>query len=81
LIDGSAPSQEPNASLRDDPAVRLLSKRQLLDRVPLSFPSIWQMMRRGEFPAARTIGSRPFWLESEINEWVSSRPVRTYKPP
>ena len=47
---GSAPAREPHASLRDDPAVRLLSKRQLLDRVPLSFVSIWKLMRAGQFP-------------------------------
>jgi predicted DNA-binding transcriptional regulator AlpA len=59
---------------------RLLTKAQVLAIVPLSFPTVWKMMRAGTFPAARTIGSRPMWLESEISEWLRSQPMRPYKP-
>jgi predicted DNA-binding transcriptional regulator AlpA len=66
---------------RDEPTLpRLLIKKQVLAIVPLSFPTVWKLMRQGEFPAARVIGSRPYWPEDEIRQWVASLPVRKYKP-
>lgn len=58
---------------------RLLNKKQVLALVPVTFPTLWAWMRRGEFPAARTVGDRPVWLESEVAEWLNSRPLRPYK--
>jgi len=65
----------------DDPAPskphRLLSKKQVLDRVPLSFGSIWKMMRAGTFPQSRSISeNKTVWLESEIDAWILSAPLR-----
>jgi predicted DNA-binding transcriptional regulator AlpA len=61
---------------------RLLSKLEVLDRVALSFPTIWKLMREGKFPAARELGKsgKSFWLESEIEAWIAALPVREYKP-
>jgi predicted DNA-binding transcriptional regulator AlpA len=59
--------------------VRLLSKPEVCDRVGRTFPTIWQWMREGRFPRARDLGGRPAWLESEVNEWIASLPVRKLK--
>ncbi len=59
--------------------VRILFKPEVLERTNLSFPTIWSMMRRGEFPAARTVGGRPAWIEAEIDDWISNLPIRRYK--
>ena len=72
------------ASRDEQTLPRLLNKKQVLEIVPLSFPTLWKLMRLNQFPLPRTVGStvgsRPYWLASEISEWVSSRPQRSYKP-
>jgi prophage regulatory protein len=55
---------------------RLLNKKQVLDRVGVSFPTIWKWMRRGTFPRARTVGDlKSVWLESEVEAWMSALPL------
>jgi predicted DNA-binding transcriptional regulator AlpA len=61
------------------PGTRLIDRHALLRKVPLTFPTIWSAMRRGEFPRGRRIGARTFWIEGEIDAWISTRPVRAYK--
>jgi len=61
------------------PPVRLLSARQVLDRVPLSYPTIWKMMREGKFPRARKISNRSFWIESEIDAYINGLLLRRLK--
>jgi predicted DNA-binding transcriptional regulator AlpA len=59
--------------------VRLLSKAQVLDRVPVTFPTLWAWMRAGKFPRARIIGSKSCWVESEVEAWIAARPLRRLK--
>jgi predicted DNA-binding transcriptional regulator AlpA len=59
---------------------RLVSKPEVCDRVGKTYPTIWQWMREGKFPLARDCGGQPAWLESEIDDWINSRPKRQYKP-
>jgi predicted DNA-binding transcriptional regulator AlpA len=61
-----------------EPEVRLLSKSEVCDRVGATFPTIWQWMRDGKFPRARSLVGRPVWLESEIAAFCLSLPERTY---
>src|SRR4051812_2134675 len=61
-----------------DPA-RLIGKPEVLDRVGVSFVTIWTWMRQDAFPRGRVVGGKTYWLESEINEWILSRPVRRLK--
>ncbi len=70
------PHEDPNSQARP---VSLIFKRELLKRVPLSFPTIWKMMREGRFPRARIIGGKSAWLESEIDQFLTDLPVRPYK--
>ena len=58
---------------------RLISKRQLLERFPLSFPTIWKMMCQGRFPRARIIGGKSVWFEEEIDAFLDTLPPRRYK--
>ena len=58
---------------------RLLSKAEVLERVGRTFPTVWKWMRAEKFPRARDLGGRPAWLESEVNEWIASLPVRKLK--
>jgi predicted DNA-binding transcriptional regulator AlpA len=58
---------------------RLITKRELRRRVPLSFPTIWKMMRQNRFPPARIIGGKTVWLEDEIDALFDTLPLRRYK--
>ena len=63
--------------------LRLIFRPELKDKVGLSYPTIWKLMRRGEFPRSRRLGEGKFarvaWLESEIEEWIQSRPRQVLK--
>jgi len=66
----------PNPKL-EKPPPKLLTKVQVLDRVGVTFPTIWKWMREGRFPRSRVVGdSKSVWLESEINEWILALPER-----
>lgn len=52
---------------------RFLRIRQVLALVPVSRPTIYRMMERGEFPKALRIGSSSLWVESEINKWMNDK--------
>jgi predicted DNA-binding transcriptional regulator AlpA len=62
------------------PTRRFIDKRALLLKVPLSYPSIWKRMKRGEFPAPRYDGSKNFWAEDEIDAYLASLPKRGCYP-
>ncbi len=64
---------------RGPAAARLLSKRQVLGIVSLSYPTIWKMMRSGTFPRSRVVGGKSMWVTSEINDWIANLPKRTLK--
>jgi prophage regulatory protein len=58
---------------------RLLSKREVLEIVSVSYPTLWSMMRAGTFPRSRVVGGKSMWLSSEIEAWLAALPVRQLK--
>lgn len=52
---------------------RLLSKRQVKEVVGFSFAHIDRLENEKRFPARVRIGFRVFWVESEIQRWISDR--------
>lgn len=71
--DEPAPAAEP----------RLLTKQQVCELTGCSYPTLWTMMRRNEFPRARAIGSnansKNVWLSSEVEAWMRGLPLRRFK--
>jgi predicted DNA-binding transcriptional regulator AlpA len=59
--------------------VRLISKGEVLDRVGVTYPTIWAWMRGGKFPRSRDLGGKIGWIESEIDDWIANLPVRRLK--
>jgi prophage regulatory protein len=59
--------------------VRLISKPEVLDRVGVTFPTIWKWMREGKFPRSRVLGGKTAWIESEVEAWIAALPVRRLK--
>jgi len=66
------------------PLRTLINKRKLLQTIPLSYPAIWNRMRRGEFPMSVKLDddgrSRTFWYLDEVVEWINNRPRSKLKP-
>ena len=56
----------------------LLTRRQVEARCGLSTSSIYRLMREGLFPEPIRIGQRAVrWPQSEIDEWLATRPRAT----
>ena len=73
------PKSDPLVETGPKKGDRLLSKRDVLGRVPASYPRIWQMMVAGSFPRSVRVGARAAWYESEIDLWLASRQRTTLK--
>ena len=57
-------------------ADKILNQPQVTERTGASRTTLWRLERAGEFPRRRQIvGHRVGWLESEVTEWLRTRPV------
>jgi len=57
----------------------LLSKKQVLALVPVTFATIWAWQRKGLFPRAKMVGGKSCWLAHEVDAWIAALPNRPYK--
>jgi prophage regulatory protein len=56
------------------PAVRLIREKEILDRTGLSRTQRWRLEREGRFPARVQLSDRAFgWIESEVEAWIAQR--------
>jgi len=59
-----------------DSRPRLLRLRDVMHQTGLGRTAIYDSIRRGDFPPPRKLTRHASaWLESEIHEWIESRPV------
>ena len=59
---------------------RLLSRSEVLERVSVTYPTLWRWMQAGKFPRAKDLNGRLIgWLESDIEAWISALPVKQLK--
>jgi prophage regulatory protein len=67
-------------------ADRFIHRAELLNRVGVSYTTIWTWVAAKKFPAPHELVSgdpkraRLAWLESEIDAWFASRPKRLPNP-
>jgi predicted DNA-binding transcriptional regulator AlpA len=54
--------------------VWLLSKRDVLDIVGVSYPTLWAMMRANKFPRSRKVGGQSKWVSTEVAAWLAALP-------
>ena len=60
--------------------MRLLRVEEVEERTGMSRVTIWRKEKNGEFPERRKITDHMVgWLESEVDEWIESRPVANDK--
>ena len=53
---------------------RLVTMRELVERVPFSRVHIYRLIRDGKFPAPIKLGDRRVaFLENEVESWVAAR--------
>lgn len=62
----------------DSQTTRLIDKRTLLGLVPLSYSSVWDLMRQGHFPLSVRIGGRVYWRAHEVESWIAALPRSEY---
>jgi prophage regulatory protein len=63
------------------PTLKFLTKKQVLEKIPVTAPTLWTWVRQGKFPKPRSFGvNRVFWIEEDVDQWIRSQPVRVYKP-
>jgi predicted DNA-binding transcriptional regulator AlpA len=78
----AADAENATAPTAAKPA-RFISKKEMLARVGVSYPTLWVWMQRppgqGAFPRSRELGGKVYWLEAEIEAWILSRPIRRLK--
>ncbi|SDJ15162.1 helix-turn-helix transcriptional regulator [Lutimaribacter saemankumensis] len=67
----------PNARAGEPKQESLLRRHMVEARTGLSRSTIYDWMKRGEFPKPVKLGARLVaWRESEINAWLESREPR-----
>jgi prophage regulatory protein len=55
---------------------RYVRAPELTRKTGLSLSTIWRLERDKQFPRRRALGPNSVgWLESEISNWLSSRPI------
>lgn len=54
---------------------RLLPMREVCRRTSYSRPSVYRLVKIGKFPRPRKLGFKIGWRESEIDNWIASRPA------
>ncbi|BDI32577.1 hypothetical protein CCAX7_46280 [Capsulimonas corticalis] len=60
---------------------RILRLRETLLRTGLSRSTLYELIRKNEFPSSVSIGARAVgWMDSEISAWISAR-AATRRPP
>ena len=60
---------------------RLISAEQVMDRIGLKRTALYAAIRDGRFPRPLRVGVRATrWPESQIEDWIASRPLAASGP-
>ena len=49
----------------------------VLIKTSLSRPTIYRLIKKGQFPSPRKVGTKSVWEEEAIDRWLSDLPVGT----
>ena len=80
-IHGAPPARQQVTAARQATGVpaQLYGRREIVALTGLSYPTLWKMACRGEFPRARIVGGKSMWLAAEIDAWLAGLPIRRLK--
>jgi predicted DNA-binding transcriptional regulator AlpA len=57
----------------------LMTKKEVCAHTHRSYPTIWQAIRRGEFPRGRVQGGMLYWFRAEVDAYLANMPVQRIK--
>jgi predicted DNA-binding transcriptional regulator AlpA len=75
----SAPVADAVEPQKRPPPRRWLDRKKLLEKVSVSYPKLWDEMRKGEFPLPYYIGTKPMWADDEVDQNMVKRPREPQK--
>ncbi len=81
-VESEAPPQQRERPVTEEarPPPRLLTAREVMERVGLTYVSIWKKMKTGQFPAPLELSPKTLrWVEADIDRWVENLPRRQFK--
>ena len=58
---------------------KLIYRSEILEIAGVSYPTLWEWMRKGKFPRSIEVGGGVAWRQSEIVEWLANLPTRRLK--
>jgi predicted DNA-binding transcriptional regulator AlpA len=61
------------------PTFQLLTKTDVVAKCGCSYQSIWEAMRRGEFPRSRRFLGKVVWFSTEVDAYLQGLPLQTLK--
>ena len=62
--------------MKTEKPLRLIRLPEVVERVGLSKPSLYRLMKENRFPAAKKLGKRSVaWLSTDIDKFIKSREV------
>jgi len=82
-MSNSTEQNEPAGDVIIRPGARLLSRDEVLDKVGVTYPTIWKLMCEGAFPRPVVVGrnknGKNAWLEHEVDDFIARLPRRKLK--
>ena len=74
-------TQQLETALQEKLPLTILRRREVQARTGLSCSTLYERVKRGQFPPAIRLGQSPFsgvgWIESEITAWIKDRISQT----
>ena len=61
--------------------MNVISLPAVLEKTSLSRPTIYRLIKKGQFPAPRKIGTKSVWDEDAVDRWLESLPSGTQANP
>ena len=74
-------TQQLETALQEKLPLTILRRREVQARTGLSCSTLYERVKRGQFPPAIRLGQSPFsgvgWLEHEVNGWIEAQILKT----
>lgn len=61
--------------------MNVIPLRTVLEKTSLSRPTIYRLIKKGDFPSPKKIGSKSVWEEDAVDRWLESLPSGTQEHP
>lgn len=59
---------------------KLIGSRDVMDRISISYTTLWRLVKTNKIPAPRKVGGLNRWLESDIEQYIAPAANETTTP-